>query len=78
MRESEYKINLVKIGLKIAYYRKLAGMTQEELAEAIDISPGYLAQLEASGMYYCPSLKTLFKIAEALSTTVSKLTDVEE
>ena len=29
---NEYKMNLVKIGLKIAYYRKLAGMTQEELA----------------------------------------------
>lgn len=78
MRDSQYKMNLVKIGLKIAYYRKLAGMTQEELAEVVDLSPGYLAQLEAPGMYYCPSLKTLFKIAEALSTTVSKLTDVED
>lgn len=78
MRESEYKMNLVKIGLKIAYYRKLAGMTQEELAEAVELSPGYLAQLEAPGMYYCPSLKTLFKIAEALGTTVSRLTDVED
>ena len=36
MRESEYKMNLVKIGLRIAYYRKLAGMTQEQLAEAVD------------------------------------------
>ena len=36
MLESQYKMNLIKIGLKIAYYRKLQGMTQEELAEARD------------------------------------------
>lgn len=67
-----------KIGLKIAYYRKLQGMTQEELAEACDISAGYLAQLEDPNSYFCPSLKTLFKIVEVLGTTVSKLTDIED
>ena len=78
MRESEYKINLVKIGLKIAYYRKLAGMTQEQLAEAAELSVGYVSQLEGPGSYFSPSLKTLFKIAEVLGTTVSRLTDVED
>ena len=78
MLDSQYKINLVKIGLKIAYYRKLSGMTQEELAEACELSAGYVSQLEAPGMYFCPSLKTLFKIAEVLGTTVSKLTDIED
>ncbi len=78
MLESQYKMNLVKIGLKIAYYRKLAGMTQEELAEAIELSAGYISQLEAPGLYFCPSLKTLFKIAEVLGTTVSNLTDIED
>ena len=53
-------------------------MTQEELAEACDLSAGYVSQLEAPGSYFCPSLKTLFKIAEALGTTVSKLTDIED
>ena len=67
-----------KIGLKIAYYRKLQGMTQEELAEACDLSVGYISQLEAPGTYYCPSLKTLFIIAEVLGTTVSKLTDIDD
>ena len=78
MRDSEYKMNLIKIGLKIAYYRKLQGMTQEELAEAVDLSAGYISQLEGPGSCFCPSLKTLFKIAEALGTTVSKLTDIED
>ena len=78
MLESEYKMNLIKIGLKIAYYRKLQGMTQEELAEACDLSPGYISQLEAPGCYFCPSLKTLFLMAEVLGTTVSKLTDIDD
>lgn len=78
MLDSQYKMNLVKIGLKIAYYRKLQAMTQEELAEACDLSSGYISQLEAPGTYFCPSLKTLFKIAEVLGTTVSKLTDIED
>lgn len=78
MVESQYKMNLIKIGLKIAYYRKLQGMTQEELAEACDLSSGYVAQLEAPNCFFCPSLKTLFIIAEVLGTTVSKLTDIED
>ncbi len=78
MLESQYKMNIIKIGLKIAYYRKLQGMTQEELAEACDLSAGYISQLEAPNCYFCPSLKTLFVIAEVLATTVSKLTDIED
>lgn len=78
MLESQYKINLIKIGLKISYYRKLAGMTQEELAEACDLSAGYLAQLEAPNCFFCPSLKTLFTIAEILNVPVAKFLDIED
>jgi transcriptional regulator with XRE-family HTH domain len=78
MLESQYKMNVIKIGLIIAYYRKLQGMTQEELAEACGLSVGYVSQLEAPGSYFCPSVKTLFIIAEVLGTTVSKLTDIED
>ena len=78
MLESQYKVNLIKIGLKIAYYRKLQGMTQEQLAEACDISAGYLAQLEGPNSYFCPSLKTLFVIAEVLSIPAHKLLDIED
>lgn len=78
MLESQYKMNLIKIGLKISYYRKLQGMTQEELAEACDLSVGYISQLEGPNCFFCPSLRTLFTIAEVLGTTVSKLTDIED
>jgi len=78
MLESQYKMNLIKIGLKISYYRKLAGMTQEELAEACELSSGYIAQLEGPNSYFCPSLKTLFIIAEVLHISVSKLVDIDD
>lgn len=78
MHESKYKINLTKIGLKIAFYRKLAGMTQKELAKACDLSTGYISQIERSGSFFCPSIKTLFRIAEVLGTTISKLTDIDD
>ena len=45
--EQEYK----KIGLKIAYYRKLAGLTQEMLAEKLDVATSYIGQIEAVRMY---------------------------
>ena len=36
-----------QIGLKIAYYRKLRGLTQEELAEQVGLTPAYIGHLEA-------------------------------
>lgn len=78
MNENQYKMNLIKVGLKISYYRKLCGMTQEELAEACDLSPGYVAQLEGPNSYFCPSLRTLFTIAEVLNIPVAKLVDIDD
>ena len=63
---------------KLQVLRHRKGLTQEELAEACDLSAGYVSQLEAPNCFFCPSLKTLFKIAEVLNTTVSKLTDIED
>ena len=78
MHESQYKMNLIKVGLKIAYYRKLQGMTQEELAEACNLSPGYISQLEGPNSYFCPSLKPLFVIAEVLNIKVHKLLEIDD
>lgn len=72
MLESQYKMNSIKIGLKISYYRKLRGMTQEELAEACGLSAGYISQLEGPNSYFCPSLKTLFIISEVLNVPAYK------
>lgn len=78
MLDNQYKMFIIKVGLKISYYRKLAGMTQEELAEACDLSPGYISQLEGPNSFFCPSLKTLFTISDVLSVPVTKLVDVDD
>lgn len=38
----EFEQEYLQLGLKIAYYRKLRGLTQEELAERIDRSPAFV------------------------------------
>lgn len=37
--KSIYADKYQQIGLKIAYYRKLRGLTQEQLAERLELSP---------------------------------------
>lgn len=67
----------IEIGLKIAYYRKLNGMTQEQLAELIGISPGYLSQVETPSFVQPISLKTLFAIADLFHIPPSKFLEFE-
>lgn len=62
----ENEIKYIKLGLNVAYYRKLCGYTQEELAEECDISRSYISALEAPNMVQSISLEMLFQIANAL------------
>ena len=71
MLDSQYKMNLIKIGLKIAYYRKLQGMTQEELAEACDLSAGYISQLEGLNCFFS-RFSTLILTKYVLNTKVRR------
>jgi len=61
------------LGLKIAYYRKKAGYTQETFAEKINKSVNFLAQVEGTGTTRGVSLETLFKMADVLQIPASKL-----
>lgn len=58
---TEFPDRYRRLGIKIAYYRKLAGLTQAELAERIDKSAAFLGQVEAPGIVCGISLETLFK-----------------
>lgn len=70
---TEYSDRYITMGLKIAYYRKKAGFTQEVLAEKISKSVNFLSQIEGTGTVRGVSLETLFKIADVLSIPPAKL-----
>ena len=55
-----------QMGLNIAHYRKLKGLSQEALAALIPISRGHLSHIEAPNMCSSFSIATLFDIADAL------------
>lgn len=70
---TEYPNRYITMGLKIAYYRKKAGYTQEVLAEKIGKSVNFLSQIEGTGIVRGVSLETLFKIADVLGIPPAKL-----
>ena len=70
---TEYSDKYITMGLKIAYYRKKAGLTQEVLAERIGKSVNFLSQVEGTGTVRGVSLETLFKIADVLGIPPAKL-----
>lgn len=70
---TEYSDRYITMGLKIAYYRKKVGFTQEVLAEKIGKSVNFLSQIEGTGTVRGVSLETLFKIADVLSIPPAKL-----
>ena len=70
---TEYSDRYITMGLKIAYYRKKAGYTQEVFAEKIGKSVNFMSQVEGTGTVRGVSLETLFKMADILGIPPSKL-----
>ncbi len=71
--KTEFPERYITMGLKIAYYRKKAGYTQEVFAELINKSLNFVGQVEGPGTVCGISLETLFKIAQVLNIPPSKL-----
>lgn len=76
--KSIYAEQYRQIGLKIAYYRKLRGLTQEELAEQVGLTPAYIGHLEAPNISKALSLDALFDIAVALDVAPQKFLAFED
>lgn len=76
--KSIYSEQYRQVGLKIAYYRKLRGLTQEELAEQVGLTPAYIGHLEAPNISKALSLDTLFDIAAALDIAPQKFLTFED
>ena len=66
------------IGLKIAYYRKMRGYTQGQLAGKIGISTTYLGQIERGNNGKSYSLETLLSIAVGLDIDANLLLSSSE
>ena len=66
---------LSRLGQRLRAHRRARGMTQEALAEAVDLSVAYVSLLERGGRN--PPYTTLVSIASALDTPVRDLCDAE-
>ncbi len=74
--KTEYQEQYIRFGLKVQYYRKLKGLTQEAFADKIGRSWTFVAKVESPTRPFGVSMETLFKIAEVLDVPVSKLFEV--
>lgn len=71
--ETNYREQFIRFGLKVQYYRKLRGLTQEAFAEKIGKSWSFVAKIESPTRVFGVSMETMFRIAEVLEIPVSKL-----
>jgi len=70
--KTQHADKYLQLGLKIAYYRKLRGLTQEQLAEQLNLSPAFIGHVEAPNIQKAISLDTLFDLAAALNVPAHK------
>ena len=72
--ESEYR----QLGLRIAYYRKLRGLTHAQLAEKMDRTPAFIGHVEAPNIKKAVSLDTLFQISSVLEVPAYKFLQFDD
>lgn len=65
------EVNYVQLGQNIKKYRKMANLTQEQLATMTGYSDSHIGQIENA--YGIPSYEAVHKIAEALDVTFDQL-----
>lgn len=69
-------LDYFKLGEKIRYYRKNAGISQEELAEKVYISTTHMSHIETGSTKL--SLQVLIDISDALNVSIDKLINVND
>ena len=70
--KAEHTGKYLQLGLKISYYRKLRGLTQEQLAEIVGLTPAFIGHVEAPNIRKAISMDVLFDIATALDVPAYK------
>ncbi len=71
--ELKHKLLHRHIGAKIAYFRKLNGISQQELANRINISESAISKIENGNYNKKISLELLQVIADALNVRMTTL-----
>ena len=64
-------MNIDNLGRSVAYHRKRMNLTQEKLAEHLDVSTHYIYEIEKCGK--TPSFPMMIKIAELFHTSIDSL-----
>ena len=67
-------VDYVAIGRRVKFYRKIANLTQAEVAEKLGISVSYISQIECG--HTDVSLKRLDEIANTINTNIELLLSV--
>lgn len=75
----KYRERYRVLGLRIAYYRKKRGYTQEQFAELIGKSWSFISQVEANNgaVVKGVSLDTLFSMADVLDVPPSRFLECD-
>lgn len=60
-----------KLGLNVSYYRRKNKLTQEQLAEMVDVEPNHVSNIELAKTG--ASLDVIFRISDVLEVPVHKL-----
>ena len=64
-----------KIGQRIRFLRESKGISQQNFAAICNFEKANLSRIEAGRTN--PTVSTLYKISQALETTLSELVDIE-
>ena len=64
-------MDYIAFGMKVRHYRKKKNLTQEALAEMVDMSASFLGHIERGSRV--ASLETMMKLCRALDVTPNEL-----
>lgn len=64
------------IGEQLIEIRTTLGLSQHEVADAANVSQGYLSRLERN--QFCPTLPIVLRLAKALRVPVERLIQTEQ
>ncbi len=67
----DFKNFQIKLGKKVQRLRESKSLSQEALAEKVDLSRTYIAYIESGT--YTPSIKVLFDISKVLGIEIQEL-----